>query len=163
MPARLPCVDRSAQEHLRQLGEAIRGRRKALRISATAAAESAGMSRVTWHRIEKGEASVTIGAYLNALAVLGLELHTVDPSGERSVTDHAPEPSLPLRIRPSQYPQLGQLAWQVHGTDELTPREALDIYERNQRHLDIATLDPRERELLQALQQVFAGECPRVC
>jgi len=36
-------------------------KRKALRVSATVAAEAAGMSRVTLHRIEKGEPSVTMG------------------------------------------------------------------------------------------------------
>jgi hypothetical protein len=44
------------------------------------------------------------------------------------------------------------LAWQVHGTDELTPREALGIYERNARHLDMKAMEPGERELLDALR-----------
>ena len=55
-------------EKLTALGQKIRSQRKALRITATATAEAAGMSRVTLHRIEQGEASVTIGAYLNAIA-----------------------------------------------------------------------------------------------
>lgn len=159
MPAQLAHIDNTAQARLRQLGEQVRLQRKALRISATAAAEAAGMSRVTWHRIEKGEPSVTMGAYLNAMAALGLELTLFDKSAPTPPTGPgAPEPSLPVRIRLSQYPQLRQLAWQVHGTDALTPREALDIYERNQRHLDVAALDPRERDLLKALRQVLAGE-----
>ena len=60
MPAQLAHIDNTAQARLRQLGEQVRLQRKALRISATAAAEAAGMSRVTWHRIEKGEPSVTM-------------------------------------------------------------------------------------------------------
>jgi transcriptional regulator with XRE-family HTH domain len=36
---------------------------KALKVSATTAAEAAGMSRMTLHRIERGEPSVTMGAY----------------------------------------------------------------------------------------------------
>ena len=44
------------------------------------------------------------------------------------------------------------LAWQVHGTDTLTPVEALGIYERNARHLDTAAMSPAEQALLQALQ-----------
>ncbi len=35
------------------LGAGIRARRKQLRVSATAAAEAAGLSRVTLHRIER--------------------------------------------------------------------------------------------------------------
>jgi hypothetical protein len=134
-----------------------------MRISATAASEAAGMSRVTWHRIEKGESSVTMGAYLNAMAALGLELQLSDPNESARHADRpAAELSLPVRIRLSQYPQLRRLAWQVHGSEELTPREALDIYERNQRHLDIATMEAHERDLLDALQQVLAGGSPHV-
>jgi transcriptional regulator with XRE-family HTH domain len=158
MPATLSSIDSTAQARLRYLGEAVRKKRKALRISATAASEAASMSRVTWHRIEKGEPSVTMGAYLNAMAVLGLELDLSDPHVARVQTDHTePGQFLPVRIRLSQYPQLRRLAWQIHGTDELTPREALDIYERNSRHLDIATMEPQERDLLEALKQVLPG------
>lgn len=78
MPAQLAHIDSAAQARLHQLGEQVRLQRKALRISATAAAEAAGMSRVTWHRIEKGEPSVTMGAYMNAMVALGLELRLCD-------------------------------------------------------------------------------------
>jgi hypothetical protein len=39
----------------------------------------------------------------------------------------------------------------VRGTDELTPREALGIYERNWRHLDEGLLTQCEKELIEAL------------
>ena len=44
------------------------------------------------------------------------------------------------------------LAWQVHGTDTLTPAEALGIYERNARHLDMQAMSADEQALLQALR-----------
>lgn len=62
------------------VGRRIRAHRKQLGVSATSAAQAAGMSRVTWYRLEKGEPSVTMGAYLSALSVLGLELAVLDPS-----------------------------------------------------------------------------------
>jgi hypothetical protein len=34
----------------------------------------------------------------------------------------------------------------------LTPSEALSIYERNWRHLDVKALEPREQQLIDALQ-----------
>ncbi len=74
MPAKTPPTAHAAAESLIALGQQIRTYRKALRINATAAAEAAGMSRVTWHRIERGEPSVTMGAYVNALNALGLDL-----------------------------------------------------------------------------------------
>lgn len=144
-------------DQLSALGQKIRSQRKALRISATATAEAAGMSRVTLHRIEKGEASVTMGAYLSAMAVLGLDFGVTQantataqpPAGDRAGW-------IPARIALSDYPQLRQLAWQVHGTDALTPREALDIYERNERHIDKPALQPHEQQLIAALRLALA-------
>ena len=144
-------------EKLTALGQKIRSQRKALRITATATAEAAGMSRVTLHRIEQGEASVTIGAYLNAMAALGLDFGitpTDSPATPHPTNDRAGW--IPARIALSDYPQLRQLAWQVHGTDALTPREALDIYERNERHIDTPALQPHEQQLIAALRLALA-------
>ena len=107
------------------------------------------MSRVTLHRIERGEPSVTIGAYLNALAVLGLDFEILAPAAdEREKADR--KGWIPARIRLDEYPQLKQLAWQVQ-IDTLTPAEALSIYTRNKRHIDERAMDERERDLLKAL------------
>ena len=54
-------------DQLTALGNAIRIQRKKLKVTVVTAAESAGLSRVTWHRIEKGEPSVSAGAYFSAL------------------------------------------------------------------------------------------------
>lgn len=160
MPAATPSLLPDAAAQLAVLGERIRVQRKALRVSATVAAEAAGMSRVTWHRIEKGEPSVTMGAYWNAATAVGLVIALVSaaepPSGQ------TPAPSrkgwIPARIRLADYAQLRRLAWQVHGTDALTPAEALDVYERNARHLDSAALEPAERDLIEALRLAFKNE-----
>lgn len=56
---------------------------------------------------------------------------------------------IPARIRLADYPQLRSLAWHVQGIDTLTPTEALDIYERNARHLDALRLaSAHEQDLL---------------
>lgn len=143
--------------HLHRLGEQIRARRKALGVNATNTAESAGISRVTLHRIEKGEPSVAMGAYLNVLSALGLGLPDAD---KPSATQNGG--SIPTRIRLDDFPQLRKLAWQVHGTDSLTPIEARDIYERNWRHLDLAKLDDTERQLINGLQTGLGGDFPHV-
>ena len=38
-----------------------------------------------------------------------------------------------------------------HGVDELTPEQALGLYERNWRHVDVDALEPKERALVAAL------------
>ncbi len=147
---------------LQALGAQLRARRKALRLSATVTAEAAGMSRVTLHRIEKGEPSVTMGAWCNALAALGMSLQAATIADESQRTAASPDRTgwIPARVALASYPQLRALAWQVHGTDALTPTEALDIYERNARHLDVSAMSADEQALLQALRLAFSTTGP---
>lgn len=158
MPAKAPQSPAVVTEQLAVLGARIRAQRKALRVSATALAEASGMSRVSVHRIEQGEPSVTMGAYLNVLAALGMTFSATVAADEASqpVADDKAG-WLPARVRLADFPALRQLAWQVQGTDELTPREALGIYERNWRHVDEAALLPHERNLIDALRLAFGG------
>lgn len=143
-----------------RLGQALRAARQGLGITMTAAAEAAQVSRVTWHRLEQGEATVALGAWAAAARVLDMELAllpagTADAGAQQRPADEA----LPLRIPLADYPQLRQLAWQVGGHAQvLTPREALGLYERNWRHVQPARLAPQERALLAALRQVFGAE-----
>jgi transcriptional regulator with XRE-family HTH domain len=152
MPSKIQNIVDAAAQKLIAIGQQIHAQRKALKINATAAAEASGISRVTLYRIEHGEPSVTMGAYMNALAALGLDLRMA--SSTEVVAEPTAHPPLwiPARVRLADYPQLKQLAWQVQGTDELTPAEALSIYERNARHLDTQALEPAERRLIEALR-----------
>ena len=150
MPAQSPPVSEQVSARLRQLGEGVRTQREQQKISATALAEAAGMSRVTLHCIERGELSVTMGAYLSASDSLGLRLDLIDPRAPAS-SDGATAPELPVSVRLDDYPQLKRLAWQLPGVTELTAAEALSLYERNWRHIDPAGLDPVERALVRSL------------
>ena len=85
MPAKNPKITRETAHRLSALGGRIRAQRKKLKLNATVAAEAAGMSRITWHRIEKGEPTVTMGAWFNAVTVLGLTLDI--PETEITGTD----------------------------------------------------------------------------
>lgn len=154
MPAKAPLVGDILASRLQALGERIRAHRKRQKVSATAAAEAAGMSRVTWHRIECGEPSVTMGAYLSAIDTIGLQLQLHDPQTGPSTAEIN---GLPARVRLAEYPQLKGLAWQLQGVDELSPADALSLYERNWRHIDRASMVPSERALIQALVDQFGG------
>jgi transcriptional regulator with XRE-family HTH domain len=151
MPAIPPVLTPPAAAQLTRLGTRLRDERKRQRISAQAAAEAAGMSRVTLHRIERGEAAVTIGAWLGAAAVLGLQLELVNPAAAPAASN------LPARIRLGDYPQLKKLAWQLHGVEELAPEEALALYERNWRHVDRKALSPGELALIESLSSQLGG------
>lgn len=61
------------QKHLSTVGEQLRLARLRRKLSAVRVAERAGISRPTLLAIEKGRASVSVGAYLQVLFVLGLE------------------------------------------------------------------------------------------
>ena len=153
MPARTPPVDDRTVALLKRLGARIRDHRKRHGITATTTAEAAGMSRVTLQRIERGEPSVTMGAYLNALAALGLEIELVDTTASREANEPTP---LPAHIPLADYPELKRLAWQTAAA-EVTPAEALELYERNWRHADLARMEPRERALVDALSRQLRG------
>lgn len=147
-----PILTNTAANKLIELGKQIRACRKKLRISATVAAEAAGMSRVTLYRIEKGEPSVTVGAYFNAMIALNMDFGVAQTVLPADAMEVAHQGWIPVRIHLSDYPQLRQLAWQVQGSDELTPVEALSIYERNWRHVDVQALAPHEKQLVDALR-----------
>ncbi len=68
-PATLP---RAARQALLKLGSDIVVARKKRRISTVSMAERAFISRSTLIRIEKGDPTVSMGAYLTVLAILGL-------------------------------------------------------------------------------------------
>jgi transcriptional regulator with XRE-family HTH domain len=151
MPAKNPEITATTAHLLRILGGRIRAQRKSLKLNATVAAEAAGMSRVTWYRIEKGEPAVTMGAWINAVTVVGLTLDI--PEAETTGADR--RGWIPARIRLADYPELEKLAWHVRGAEVLSAREAMDIYERNQRHLDLDAMTPEEAQLLDALRAAF--------
>lgn len=140
-------IAENAVSQLAAIGQLIRQYRKLFKINANAAAATAVIPRVTRHRIEMGEATLSIGAHHNVISALDRrDLGFEAKSGRVS--------RLPVRISLADYPQLKQLAWHVQGVDELSP-EAHSIYERNKRFLDIGR--PSERELIGLLRNAFEG------
>lgn len=154
--------ENTAQMTLEAFGASIRAQRKQLRISAIAAAEAAGISRITLHRIEKGEASVAVGAYWRTLSVLGLTLRIEAVDAGATAAPQVRDGWIPARIPLADYPQLKQLAWHIHGIDALSPAEAFALYERNARHLDLDRLSHAEQSLLSVLRLAFTPENPDV-
>lgn len=156
MPATAPPTAELQVRQLAGLGAALRARRKQLKVNATTTAEAAGVSRPTLYRIEQGEPSVTLGAYAAAAAALGLEFRLADPHAVPAV-QAASADTLPSQIALADYPELQRLAWQLPGAVALTPQEALNLYERNWRHVDTAALTPRERALVRQLVAALGG------
>jgi transcriptional regulator with XRE-family HTH domain len=151
MPATAPPIAPGDQKRLALLGERIRTARKRQRVTTVAAAQAAGISRVTLHRIERGESTVAVGAWVAVATALGLSFDLLDAKAAAGTT------KLPKKIRLRDFPQLKKLAWQLQGVDEVTPQDALDLYERNWRHLDRALLSNEEAALIDALSRELAG------
>lgn len=61
------------QRILDELGENIKLARKRRKLTTIQTAERAGIDRSTLYEIEKGNPSVSMGAYFNTLRVLGLQ------------------------------------------------------------------------------------------
>ncbi len=109
------------------------------------------MSRPTWHRIERGEPGVAMGAWLAAAEAVHLDFDLVDRLAA------APVLAVPAAIRLADFPALKKLAWQLGGVDALAPGEALDLYERNWRHIDTSRLTREEAALIDALSATLGG------
>jgi len=147
MPSPSPYMSPEQQADLERLGARLRERRKALRVTAVACAEAAGVSRVTLHRIEAGNPSVTIGAYVNVAAALGL--HLVIPILDSPAAE-------PATITVGDYPGLRTLAWQTDAGTTITETEALNLYERGWRHLNQETLTDHEKAFIQHLADTYS-------
>lgn len=72
MPSTSACGTVLEQQLLLQLGERLKRTRQALGLTATALAESAGVSRMTLRAVEAGEPTPTMGTYLRVMSVLGV-------------------------------------------------------------------------------------------
>jgi hypothetical protein len=94
---------------------------------------------------------VAIGAWMTAASALGLAFDLLDANAANQAS------KLPKRIRLRDYPQLKQLAWQLHGVDEISPRQALELYERNWRHVDRPALSEDEAALIDRLSREIGG------
>lgn len=110
MPRIQPTISPDLQKLAQDLGARLalaRGRRK---LSTTLFAERMGISRNTLARLESGDPGVSLGMYLKALRILGLEssLELVakeDPLG-RKLQDQVTFESMPARTaRPPRHVQ----------------------------------------------------------
>jgi transcriptional regulator with XRE-family HTH domain len=61
------------QKIFEQIGENIKLARKRRKLTAEQVSERAGIHRATLYRIEKGDATVSIGLYFNVFRVLNLQ------------------------------------------------------------------------------------------
>ena len=89
---------------LRKLGHDIRNARRRRRIPVAILAERASISRVTLHKVEKGDSGVAFGTYATILFSLGMIDRLADVADPRHdvVGLALEEEQLPERIRLSR-------------------------------------------------------------
>lgn len=92
------------QKPLKKMGQDLNDARRRRRIPMDIMAERAGFSRITLAKIEKGDPSVSMGAYAATLFVLGMVEHLaqVADSVHDIVGRELEEENLPKRIRTPQ-------------------------------------------------------------
>jgi DNA-binding XRE family transcriptional regulator len=139
------------------VGQLLRQHRKLFKITANATGETPGISRVTVHRIEKGDPTVSMGAYLNVISALDLKFHLSKKDDAACDSNRGRLGQFPVRILLDDCPQLKEFAWHVQGVVELSPVEVHSVYERNKRFLDRENLSDSEQELIELLGLVFEG------
>jgi len=120
-------ISNDAISQLADIGQFIRQHRRSFKNTANAAAQTAGISRGTLHRVEKSEPNVSMGAYLNEISALDLNLHLSAKGSKGCEVNGDDVGKLPVRLSFSGYPQLKELSWHVQGVDELSLVEAHSI------------------------------------
>jgi transcriptional regulator with XRE-family HTH domain len=73
MPSKPPIVFPQESRMLSSLGERLKLARLRRRMTTTAVAQRAGISRTSLYKAEAGDPGATLGTYLRVLAVLGLD------------------------------------------------------------------------------------------
>jgi len=73
-----------SQRRLATIGENLRLARVRRNLTAKQISERAGIDRTTLYRVERGDASVSLGAYVNVLICLGLD-HDLEAIGRDDV------------------------------------------------------------------------------
>ncbi len=103
LPAKAPIPVTRA---LRKLGHDIRDARRRRRVPAAILAERASISRTTLHKVEQGDAGVSLGAYATVLFVLGMIDRLADLADARhdAIGLELEEERLPERIRLARQP-----------------------------------------------------------
>lgn len=107
MPSKPPVVFPQEQRLLSALGERLRLARLRRKLTTTAVAQRAGISRTSLYKAEGGNPGATLGTYLRIMAVLGLESDisalAADDKVGRKLQDLALEPA----TRPVKRPVRG--------------------------------------------------------
>lgn len=142
--------------YLATIGQKLHLRRKSLKVSAESVAIAAGISRITLHRIEKGEPGVSMGAFVSVIEALGLQFIVSSKDLEKPALNISEIDLSKISIK--DYPQLKQLAWQLHDDAVLTAVEAKNMYERNEKHIYFDLISEKERELIKLLGVEFKSK-----
>jgi len=137
---------------LASLGQKILLQRKKLKVAAESVALAAAISRITLHRIEKGEPGVGMGAYMSVIIALGLSLSIQE--GAPKLID-AKEDNLLSAIAIKDYPQLKLISWQLRDDAVLNAMEAKNMYERNQKYILFNEMTEQEKKLIKRLGVEF--------
>ncbi len=102
------------QRHLSEVGENIRLARLRRRFSASIVAERAGMTRTTLRSIERGDPSVTFGAYARVLLTLGLEKDLLLLACDDELGRKLQDARLPVKARAPRKKKIIETAREKH-------------------------------------------------
>jgi transcriptional regulator with XRE-family HTH domain len=106
MPAKAPTLYPSSQRQLLALGERLRLARLRRAFSAETVCARADISRPTLTKIEKGDASVTMGSYLQVLRVLEMEQDLMAIAADDVVGRRLQDAGLARRERAPRRPKV---------------------------------------------------------
>jgi DNA-binding XRE family transcriptional regulator len=156
----------AVKDTLKQLGGKLREARIRLGWTQREFAHRIGVHETTLVRLEAGGMGVAAVVLARALDQLGglqslreLRLHPSPGAGPTATGDAAPRrraggARIPRRLNIENYPQLKQLAWN-RTVKDIDAEDALALYERNWRFIDLAALKDKEAKLIDGLKKKY--------
>lgn len=99
MPRTIPSLPLEVRRALRKLGKDVRVARLRRRLPAAVVAERADINRSTLHRVERGDAGVSLGIYATVLWSLGMGDRVGRLAEGDEIGLHLQEERLPKRAR----------------------------------------------------------------
>lgn len=155
MPSKIADLPGHVTDVLKVIGEKIKAERKRLKLPQADTAEASGIDRRTLGRIEKGQSSVTIGAYVTVMNGLNIKLTATTPVDALKEEKQHREQFLPLLINLNEYRALRDCAWHITGEDFVEPSVAYRLYQERITLIDRKLLADKEIALMAALEKVY--------
>ncbi|WP_395339532.1 helix-turn-helix domain-containing protein [Ningiella sp. W23] len=157
MPKPTQKIHQDSIEALKDIGAEVKQFRKSHSLTQIILAETLEIDRRTLAKLERGDASITIGTAFHILKCLGFSVSVQSPTQCEALSEALDKEYLPMQIKLSDYPVLRRCAWQLKADDTVTPPVAFTLYQNKKSDFETRNMSRKEQSLVACLEQVYGS------